>query len=138
MSLQLTNVTLTFDVASEHMYYGKDRIKCDIDRGYCEPNHAIKATVIWQPQDHCRIFDVRRSRARMIKFQNRYFIETLENNETNKVHEHEAHMYSSRFRRHFYDESALSRFRFEVLTKPILKCNEDRPYYATQYQDIFI
>ena len=57
-SLQLTNITLTFDVASEHMYYGKDRIKCDIDRGYCEPNHAIKATVIWEPEHHCKIFDV--------------------------------------------------------------------------------
>ena len=45
-------------------------------------------------------------------------------------------MYSSRFQKHLYDESALS--RFEVLTKPIFKCNEDRPYYATQYQDIFI
>ena len=129
-SLQLTNVTLIFDIASEHMYYGKDRIKCDFDRGYCEPNHAIKATVIWEPQNHCRIFDYGRSYAR------RYFIETLEDNETNKVHAHEAHMYSSRFQIHLYDESAIS--RFEVLTKPILICNEDRPYYATQYQDIFI
>ena len=45
-------------------------------------------------------------------------------------------MYSSRFQEHLYDESALS--RFEVLTKPIYICNKDRPYYATQYQDIFI
>ena len=49
---------------------------------------------------------------------------------------HNAHMYSSRFERHLYDESALS--RFEVLKKPLHKCNKDRPYYATQYQDIFI
>ena len=68
-SLQLTNITLTFDVASEHMYYGKDRFRCAIDRGYCEPNHAIKATVIWEPEHHCKIFDVGRSHARMIKFQ---------------------------------------------------------------------
>ena len=72
----------------------------------------------------------------MIKFQKRYFIETLEINETNGIHEYEAHMYSSHFQEHLYDESTLS--RFEVLTKPIFKCNEDRPYYATQYQDIFI
>ena len=45
-------------------------------------------------------------------------------------------MYSGRFQKHLYDESALS--CFEVLTKPIYKCNEDRPYYATQNQDIFI
>ena len=72
----------------------------------------------------------------MIKFQKRYFIETLKNNETNSGHKHNAQMYSSRFQKHLYDESALP--RFEVLTKPIYKCNEDRPYYATQYQDIFI
>ena len=135
-TLQLTKITLTFDLATEHMYYGKDRIKCDIERGYCEPNHAIKAVVIWEPEHHCKIFDVGRSHARMIKFQKRYFIETLENNETIRRHQHEAHMYSSRFQKHLYDESALS--RFEVLTKPLFKCNEDKPYYATQYQDIFI
>ena len=56
-SLQLTNITLTFNVAAEHTYYGKDRIKCDIDRSYCAPNHAIKATVFWKPENHCKIFD---------------------------------------------------------------------------------
>ena len=45
-------------------------------------------------------------------------------------------MYSSRFQKHLYDESALSRFEF--LTKPLYKCNEDRPYCATHLQDIFI
>ena len=132
-SLQLTNITLIFDVASEHMYYGKVRIKCDIEWGYCPLNHAIKAIVIWEPVTHCRLFDVGRSHARVIKFQKIYFFETLENNETNSGHKRNAHMYSRRFQKHLYCESALS--RFEVLTKPIIKCNEDRPYYATQYQD---
>ena len=72
----------------------------------------------------------------MVKFQRRYFIETLENNGTNSGHKHNSHMYSSRFQKHLYDVSAFS--RYEVLTKPLYKCNEDRPYYATQYQDIFI
>ena len=35
LSLKLTNITLTFDVASEHMYSGKVCIKCDLERGYC-------------------------------------------------------------------------------------------------------
>ena len=72
----------------------------------------------------------------MIKFQKRYFVETLEDNENNSGHQHMPQMYASRFLKHLYDKRALS--RFEVLTKPIYKCNEDRPYYATQYQDIFI
>ena len=110
------------------MYSGKVRIKCDIERGYCPPNHAIKATIVWEPNNQCRNFGVGRSYAR--------FIETLENNETNSGHKHNSHMYSSRFQKHLFDESALS--QFEVLTKPIYICNEDRPYYATQYQDIFV
>ena len=61
----------------------------------------------------------------MIKFQKRYFVETLENNETNSGQKHMPHVYSSRFQKHLYDESALS--RFEVLTNPLYKCNEDRP-----------
>ena len=135
-SLQLTNITFSFDVKSESIYYGKMRIKCDLERNYCPPNYAIKATVIWEPENHCRIFDIGRSYARMIKFQKRYFIETLKNNETNSGHKHNAHVYSSRFQKHSYDESTLS--RFEVLTKLLHKCNEDRPYCATPYQNIFI
>ena len=72
----------------------------------------------------------------MIKLQKRYFIETLEKNETNLGHKHNAHMYSSRFAKHLYDETAIS--RFEILTKPLYKCNGDRPYYATTYQDNFL
>ena len=56
---------------------------------------------------------------KMIKFQKRYFFETLGDNETNRSHQHNSYMYSSRFQKHFYDESALS--RFEVLTKPSYK-----------------
>ena len=110
----------------------KFSIKCNPERSYCPPNHAIKATVIWEPENQCRIFDVGRSHARMINFQKRYFIETVENNATSSDHKHMPHRYSSRFPKHLYDESALS--RFEVLTKPLYKCNEDHPYYA--YQDI--
>ena len=40
------------------------------------------------------------------------------------------------FQDQLFDESAFS--CFEVLTKPIHKCNEDRPFHATQYQDISI
>ena len=72
----------------------------------------------------------------MIKFQKRYFVKTLADNATNRGHQHNAQMYSSRFQKQLHDESALS--PFEVLTKPLYKSNEDRPYYATQNQDNFI
>ena len=61
----------------------------------------------------------------MVKFQKLYFIETLENNETTSGHQHNALMYTSHFQKHLYGGYALS--RFEVLSKPLYKCNEDRP-----------
>ena len=103
MVIQLTNITFSFDVKSESIYYGKTRIKCDLEQGYCPPNHAIKATIFWEPNNHCRISDVGRSYARMIKFQKRYFIETLENNEPNWGHKQYAQMYSSRFQKDLYE-----------------------------------
>ena len=41
LSVQLNNITLSFDVKSESIYYGKTRINCDIERGYCPQHHAI-------------------------------------------------------------------------------------------------
>ena len=71
----------------------------------------------------------------MIKSQKRYFIETLKQMELILVTNTMQKLHSSRFQKHLYDETALS--RFEVLTKPLHKCNEHRPYYATKYQDFF-
>ena len=82
-SLQLTNITLIFDVLLESIYCVKLRIKCNLERSYSPPNYAIKAPVIKTPggSNLCRIFDVGRSHARLIKFQKCYLIT---NNETNK------------------------------------------------------
>ena len=57
-SLQLTSITLTFDVNPESIYYEKIRIKSDIEQDYCPPNHNIKDKVIWDPKNNCRVFDV--------------------------------------------------------------------------------
>ena len=64
-------------------------------------------------------FDVGRSHARMIKFQKRYFIETLTNNESNTGLQHNAHMYTSCVQDHLYDESVLA--RFEIINKLLYK-----------------
>ena len=71
----------------------------------------------------------------MVKIQKRYFIETLEDNETNSGHRHNAQMYSGRLQKQLFYESTLPRFEF--LTKPIHKCNQHRQYIS-KYQDIFV
>ena len=72
----------------------------------------------------------------MVKFQKRNFFETLEDNDTNSGHRHNAHMYSGCLQKRLFYESTLPRFEF--LTKPIHKCNQHRQYYVTKYQDIFV
>ena len=67
-TLQLTNITLSFDLKSESIYFCETGIKCDLERGYSLPNHAFKSTVIWKPDNHCCIFDVGKSYARMNEF----------------------------------------------------------------------
>ena len=79
---QLANITHGFEIKSESVYYGKTRIKCNIETGYFPPNHAIKATVIGESNHHCRTFDFCRSNARIIKFQKTFSLEALTNNET--------------------------------------------------------
>ena len=72
----------------------------------------------------------------MIKLQTRDFIETLTYNKANSGNQHNAHIYTDRFKEHLYEESAPS--RFEVATTTIYKCNEDRLNYATLNHGIFI
>ena len=105
-------------------------------KNYCPSNHATKATTNWGPNDHFQFLNVGRSNARLLKFQKLYFIETLRNIETYSVHKHNAHMYTNSFQDLLNGESAFS--RFEVITKPIYNCNEDRPDYAKLYQENFI
>ena len=97
-----------------------------MNRSTVPPYHAIKAPVIWEPNDHRKIVDVGRSNARMVKFQKRCFTETLINNESNSGLKLIALMYNRSFQDHLHDESAAS--QFEVVFKLLYKCKEDGPY----------
>ena len=58
-SLQLNNITLSFDVKSESIYCGKTRFNAILKEATVLPI-TLLATVIWEPDNHCRIFDVGR------------------------------------------------------------------------------
>ena len=62
--------------------------------------NVINATVIWEPNDHCQIFDVGQTNDRMIKFQKRYFIATITINEIKSRRKNNAHMYPLSFQDH--------------------------------------
>ena len=103
-SLHLTNITLSFDVKSEKICSGKTGIKGDLERGNCPPNHSIKATAMWEPNNHFRNFDDGRSYARTVNFRKRYFNEALADNKTSRGHLHNRDRFNSRFQDHLFDE----------------------------------
>ena len=54
----------------------------------CLPTPFTKATIVWEPQQHCPLFELIRFDAFMVKYQERYWIET--NAERTSVQQHDS------------------------------------------------
>ena len=59
------------------MIYQRIRLPCKNDQGYCDPTTRTQATIVWFPEDTCTTFQVAKIHARMIKFQEKYFKESI-------------------------------------------------------------
>ena len=74
---QLEKVQLTRDLSDNTMVYQGNRLPCKNDQGYCDPTTRTQATIVWFPEDTCTTFQVAKIHARMIKFHEKYFIESI-------------------------------------------------------------
>ena len=52
------------------------KLPCDLRKGDCQPTPFTKATIVWEPQTHCQLFELISFDAFMVKYQDRYWIET--------------------------------------------------------------
>ena len=52
------------------------KLPCDLRNGERLPTPLTKATIVWEPQTHCQLFELNRFDAFMVKYQDRYWIET--------------------------------------------------------------
>ena len=59
------------------MIYQGIRLPCKIDQGYCDPTTRNQATIVCFPEDTCTTFQVANIHARMIKFHEKCFIESI-------------------------------------------------------------
>ena len=59
------------------MIYQGIRLPCKNDHGYCDPTTRTQATIVWFPEDTCTTFQVAKRHARMIKFHEKYFIQSI-------------------------------------------------------------
>ena len=75
--IQLEKVQLTRDLKDDTILYQGIRLPCKNDQGYCDPTTRTQATIVWFPDETCTVFQIARIHARMIKFHQKYFIESI-------------------------------------------------------------
>ena len=59
------------------MFYQGIRLACKNDQGYCDPTTRTQATTVWFHEVTCATFQVAKVQARMIKFHEKNFIESI-------------------------------------------------------------
>ena len=104
--VQLEKVQLTRDLSDNTMIYQGIRLPCKNDQGYCGPTTRTQATIVWFPEDTRTTFQVAKIHARMIKFHEKYFIESIPYEQV-----HPSRKQSTDFRNNHNIENNLTRFQ---------------------------
>ena len=129
--IQLEKIQLTRDLSDNTMIYQGIRLPCKNDQGFCDPTTRTQATIVWFPEDTCTTFQVAKIHARMIKFHNKYFIESFPCEQVNPSHKR-----SNNFKNPHDIENKLTRFQINQETE--FACKYANPRYKTQYSEILV
>ena len=87
--IQFEKIQFTGDLRDNTIIYQGIRLPCKNDQGYCDSTTRTQATVVCFPEDTCTTFQVAKIHARMIKFHEKNFLESMpfENvNSNKKIH----------------------------------------------------
>ena len=129
--IQLEKIQLTRDLSDNTMIYQGIRLPCKNDQGYCDPTTRTQATIVWFPEDTCTTFQVAKIHARMIKFHEKYFIESIPYKQVNPSRKQ-----STDFRNIHNLENKLT--RFQIYQETEIACKYRNPLYKTQYSEILV
>ena len=129
--IQLEKVQLTRDLSDNTMIYQGIRLPCKNYQGYCDPTTRTQATIVWFPEDTCTTFQVAKIHARMIKFHEKYFIESIPYDQVNPSRKQ-----STNFRNVHDIENSLT--RFQIYQETEIACKYRNPLFKTQYSEIFV
>ena len=113
------------------MIYQGLRLPCKNDQGYCDPTTRTQATIVWFLKNTCTKFQVAKIHARMIKFHNKYFIESIPHEQVNPSHKR-----SNDFKNPHDIENKLT--RFQIYQETEFACKYANPLYKTQYSEILV
>ena len=130
---QLEKVQPTCDLKDDTIIYQGIRLPCKNNQGYCIPTTRTQATVVWFPEETCKHFQVAKIHARMIKYHQKYFIESIPFEDVNPD---QIRLSNYNFRSIHYIENKLT--RFQIYPEPELACIYTKPLYKTQNSEILV
>ena len=128
---QFEKIQLTRDLSDNTMGYEGIRLTCKNDQGYCDPTTRTQTTIVWFPEDTCTTFQVAKIHARMIKFHENFFIESIPYEQVNPSHKR-----SNNFKNPHNIENKLT--RFQIYQETEFACKHTNPLYKTQYSEILV
>ena len=126
-------VQLTRDLKDDTILYQGIRLPCKNDQGYCDPTTRTQATIVWFPEETCTVFQVAKIHARMIKFHQKHFIESIPFEEVNPD---QIRNNKNKFRNLHNIENKLT--RFQIYPETELACKYRKPIHKTQYSEILV
>ena len=130
-TLEAEEMSFILNLETEELSLLGTKLQCDLQKEECRPTPLSKATIVWEPQTHCQLFEPIRLDAFMVKYQIRYWIKT--NAEWTTVQEHD-----STKKTIMNDTKSKIATRFEVYSTIERVCGSPRPIHKTDYDDIYI
>ena len=129
-TLEIREVSLILNLDTEEISYMGTKLPCDPRKGECLPTPLTKATIVWEPQTHCQLFELIRFDAYIVKYQDRYWIETSA--EWTTVQQPDT---TKKIKLNQTDTIAT---RFEVYPLVERECGSPQSLHKTEYDDIYI
>ena len=128
-TLEIREVSLILNLDTEEISYMGTKLPCDLRKGECQPTPFTKATIVWEPQTQRQLFELIRFDAYMVKYQDRYWIET--NAEWTTVQKPDIQEKIK------LNKTASITTRFEIYPIVEHECGSLQPLYKTEYDDIY-
>ena len=124
-------VSLILNLDTEKISLMGMKLPCNLQKGECQSTTVTKAAIVWEPQTHCQLFELIRFDAFMVKYQERYWVET--NAEWTSVQTNDS---SQKIKMN--DTNSKIAIRFEVYPLVERERGSLRPIRKTEYDDIYI
>ena len=129
-TLEIKEVSLILSLDTNEISLMGIKLPCDFQKGECLSTPFTKATIVWEPQQHCQLFELIRFDAFMVKYQERYWIKI--NAEWTSVQQHDS---SQKFKMNKTNSKIAT--RFEIYPFVEREYGSLHPIHKTEYDDIY-